>query len=127
MLASENHLCIKRERISPLIQYMVLEIDSQSGDYSLIHEATVSGAFECLTSSISTAKSQTYDPQIAVAFYEFLTFTEAYGWQPLFFSVAESLVPILRSQSLLTVKQHFQGSGFRYLASRHSTSVLSAE
>lgn len=114
-----------RVHLSSSMSYAALAIDQQAEDFLIISEDTVSEAFKRLADSI--AVDEPHDSLIAVALYEFLTFTEAYGWQPLFFNVAEQLVPILRSQGLVTVTQHYQGSEFRYLAYRDSTSVLSAE
>ncbi|MER3435685.1 MAG: hypothetical protein C4288_20425 [Leptolyngbya sp. ERB_1_1] len=122
----EMSLPSSRTYVSSFVSYMALAVDCQSHCDSRIDEETVFEAFERLATSISSAM-QTKDSQMVVALYEFLMFTEAYGWQPLFFDVAAQLVPVLRSQGLVTVKQHYQGSGFKYLAYRDSTFVLAAE
>ena len=109
-----------RSYLSPSVSYMVFVIDRQSEGYSSVDQSTVSEAFERLSPSIFQANPQPHNPQVAVALREFLTFTKAYGWQPLFFDVAESLVPVIRSQGLATTKQCVQGSEFRYLAYRDS-------
>ncbi len=113
-----------RAYISPSISYTILAIE-QSEHLRAIHEQTVFEAFQRLVVSISGENFKGRNSQIIVALYEFLTFTEAYGWQPLFFNVAEQMAPILRSQGLKVVKQHFQESEFRYLAYRKPIFALS--
>ena len=55
---------------------------------------------------------------ISTALYEFLTFTEARGWQPLYFEIAEVTAPILCAQDFKTIKLQSQSLNIRYLAYR---------
>ena len=109
---------VSRTYISSALSYIALEIDQQDNCFRSICEETAIEAFQRLITSICS--KDLYLPHITVAMYEFLTFTEAYGWEPLFFDVTERVVPILRSHGLKTVKQQFQGSELRYLAYRSS-------
>lgn len=109
---------VSRTYLSSDLSYIALEIDQQNDWFRIICEETAIEAFQRLVISISG--EEFYLPKITVALYEFLTFTEAYGWQPVFFGVTERVAPILRSHGLETVKQQFQGSEFRYLAYRNS-------
>jgi hypothetical protein len=123
LATGQEQLLQNRVHFSPSVSYAALAIDRQADDFLIISEDTVSEAFKRLADSL--ALDEPHDSLMAVALYEFLTFTEAYGWQPLFFDVAERLVPVLRSQGLATVKQYVQGSEFRYLAYRDSNIALS--
>lgn len=90
-----------RTYTSSSISYITLEIDEQSNCFQGIHEKIAIKAFQRLVMSISGEK-----------------FKER-------FNVAERLVPMLYSQGLEAVKQHFQESEFRYLAYREPIFAVS--
>ncbi|MGV0028712.1 hypothetical protein [Phormidesmis priestleyi] len=110
----------RRTYTSSFISYIALETNKQSDLYQTIDAQTACEAFQRLETSLSVTNPEERNLQVTVALYEFLTFTEAYGWQPLFFDVTEMLVPMLQKHGLEVVRQFLQGSESRYLAYRTS-------
>jgi hypothetical protein len=49
-------------------------------------------------SRLAIAATEPSFGDVATALYEFLTFIEARGWQPLWFEIPETLMPLWRTQ-----------------------------
>lgn len=68
--------------------------------------------------AIAAAAPVLHRGEVSTALYEFLTFTEARGWQPLFFELTEATAPVLCAQDFKAIKLQSQSVSGRYLAYR---------
>ena len=52
--------------------------------------------------------------EVSTALYEFLTFTEARGWQPLCFEIPATLIPLWRTQAFQAIQVDSQQRAYCY-------------